>query len=111
VVELFKRAETQTSKSTVPKHLLQRIEIEDRDDEIYVAEVRTKTQAANILGTKNVIDIEIDGWEVKHAGFFGKDYLVYDVFTTYLQTKVRRKLVDFTWLRESLIKNYPATYV
>ena len=53
------------------------------------------------------LDISISGWKKVAGGMFQSDYILYDLHSKGLNSKVERRYDEFTWLRDKFLKKMP----
>jgi len=53
----------------------------------------------------------VSRWEIIDGGFFTGKYAVFHIEVKKFKTIVKRKALDFQWIRDALAKEYPGFYV
>ena len=56
-------------------------------------------------------DISISEFEKIEGGFFSTGYNLFIIRCQTFEQPIKRKAADFTWLHDSLVKEFPLSYV
>ena len=76
----------------------------------YSQEIQCKKLEKRELNDINV-ECTIKNHQITETGFFQSNYSTYEISTSPLNWRVRRRYSDFEWLRRCLVKFYPRLYV
>lgn len=90
---------------------LQDIDVEDNPDAIYTKRIKTDVKPMNKLGEREKIEVSIREFEKVDGGFFSSAFVYFLIKVEGEEQPVKRKIGDFQWLRECLVKEFPVSYV
>lgn len=108
MVELFKRSLDLPETSS--KFKVQSVDLFDEDDEIYCRRTRCQKREESLLGDEGNL-LKISSWETVDGGFFTGKYILFHIELKKSKNIMKRKALDFQWLRDSLVKEFPGCFI
>ena len=76
---------------------------------IKTKEVRQKAKVMQEAGQH--LDVRVVDYQEISKGFFSTKYIAYRVRTEQMNWEVQRRFNDFNWLRTTLVKEFPGSYI
>ena len=109
LVDLFKRSLDKPGVYSYYK--LQEIDIDDASEQIYSKRIACQEKPQTQVSKLTSPDIIICGIERVDGGFFSSAYVNFVVSLKETEFVVKRRVSDFIWLREGILKEFPVSII
>lgn len=105
-VEMFKCQLESKDPRLALKHAMDNIEIIEGDNKLYANICKTIKRPLTSIGKIN-LDVIIESVQVKEGGILTGKYLIYNIHSLHLKTKVVRTDTEFKWMYDTIKREVP----